>query len=45
MLSPNRGKYGPEKSPSLDTFHAVIDLKFPWLIDPFIRNFGCRLNL
>ena len=22
VLSPNAGKYGPEKTPSLDTFHA-----------------------
>ena len=23
VFSPNAGKYGPEKSPYLDTFHAV----------------------
>ena len=23
-FSPNAGKYGPEKSPYLDSFHAVI---------------------
>ena len=23
VFSPNTGKYGPEKSPYLDTFHAV----------------------
>ena len=26
---PNRQKYGPEKSPYLDTFHAVRELTFP----------------
>ena len=25
ILSPNAGKYGPEKTPYLDTFHAVSD--------------------
>ena len=24
IFSPNIGKYGPEKTPSLDTFHAVM---------------------
>ena len=24
VLSPNTGKYGPEKTPNLDTFHAVV---------------------
>ena len=24
MFSPNAGKYGPEKTPYLDTFHAVL---------------------
>ena len=24
VFSPNAGKYGPEKTPYLDTFHAVI---------------------
>ena len=28
-FSPNAGKYGPEKTPYLDTFHAVpIELNF-----------------
>ena len=27
VFSPNAGKYGPEKTPYLDTFHAVDDLK------------------
>ena len=27
VLSPNTGKFGPERSPYLGTFHAVIDLK------------------
>ena len=25
VFSPNAGKYGPEKNPYLDTFHAVFD--------------------
>ena len=24
VFSPNAGKYGPEKTPYLDTFHAVV---------------------
>ena len=27
VFSPNAGKYRPEKTPYLDTFHAVLDLK------------------
>ena len=27
VFSPNTGKYGPEITPYLDTFHAVIPLK------------------
>ena len=27
VVSPNAGKYGPEKSPHLDTFHAVDVIK------------------
>ena len=26
VFGPNTGKYGPQKTPYLDTFHAVIDL-------------------
>ena len=26
LFSPNTGKYGPEKTPYLDTFHAVLDV-------------------
>ena len=33
VLSPNGGKYGPEKTPYLDTFHAVkitsFEIYFP----------------
>ena len=25
VFSPNAGKYGPEKTPYLDTFHTVLD--------------------
>ena len=27
VFSPNVGKYGPEKTPNLVTFHAVLHLK------------------
>ena len=27
VFSPNAGKYGPEKAPYLDTFHAVLILE------------------
>ena len=30
IFSPNAGKYGPEKTPYLDTFHAVF-ASFMWL--------------
>ena len=34
VFSPNAGKYGPEKTPCLDTFHAVLCLlvfnKWSW---------------
>ena len=26
VFSPTVGKYGPEKTPYLDTFHAIIDI-------------------
>ena len=28
VFSPNTGKYGPEKTPYLDTFHAVMFFTF-----------------
>ena len=28
VFSPNRGKYGPEKTPHLDTFHAVSYFRY-----------------
>ena len=28
VFSPNTGKYGPEKTPYFDTFHAVIMTPF-----------------
>ena len=30
VFSPNTGKYGPEKTPYLDTFHAVRVNCFPY---------------
>ena len=32
VFSSNAGKYGPEKTPYLDTFHAVI-LKLNWIAE------------
>ena len=28
----NTGKYGPEKTPYIDTFHTVLGIQF-WMID------------
>ena len=37
VFSPNTGKYGPEKTPYLDTFHAVIRQSLPSSSLTFIR--------
>ena len=37
VFSPNTGKYGPEKNPYLDTFHAVKVTLF--ILKEFIPNF------
>ena len=37
VFSPNKGKYGPEKSPYLDTFHAV---KKSWAENSRLRALG-----
>ena len=34
-FSSNTGKYGPEITPHLDTFHAVLIFAFPSLAQPF----------
>ena len=31
VFSPNAGKYGPEKTPYLDTFHVVLGLEYSQL--------------
>ena len=36
VFSPNAGKYGPEKTPYLDTFHAVV--RFDILQDVYITS-------
>ena len=36
VFSPNVGKYGPEKTPYLDTFHAVA--RCLGFISPFLAN-------
>ena len=47
VFSPNAGKYGPEKTPYLDTFHAVILQKIANLMVRHLtwRRFLCWLNL
>ena len=40
VFSPNKGKYGPEKTPYLDTFHAVWDDK---VLSWKINLFPCKL--
>ena len=39
LFSPNTGKYGPEKHPYLDTFHAVI------FFTRTPHNSSCSVNL
>ena len=41
VFSPNAGKYGPEKTPYLDTFHAVLS----YLSVVFSVSFFCFLFL
>ena len=45
----NTGKYGPEKTPNLDTFHAVIRRKvmlpFWWIRANTLHMFVLRQNL
>ena len=36
VFSPNAGKYGPEKTPYLDTFQAVV-------VSIYISSHGCSL--
>ena len=31
VFSPNVGKYGPEKTPNMDTFHAVRRMHDPYI--------------
>ena len=43
VFSPNVGKYGPEKAPYLDTFHAICtftELKRETLYDRRFKNFS-----
>ena len=37
-FSPNAGKYGPEKTPYLDTFHAVTVIMTTSIITIFITQ-------
>ena len=39
VFIPNAGKYGPEKTPYLDTFHVVNDYTVIFFI--FLRRFSC----
>ena len=43
VFSPNAGKYGPEKTPYLDTFHVVLlvaSAAYIWLLNRhfYLRN-------
>ena len=43
VFSPNTGKYGPEKTPYLDTFHTVFSIKI--LLITVIIIFLCNRNI
>ena len=38
VFSPNAGKYEPEKTPYLDTFHAVYQSGAHFLVEEFISS-------
>ena len=40
FFGPNEGKYGPEKTPYLDTFHTVKLLTFRGIFEHFLANRG-----
>ena len=42
VFSPNAGKYGPEKTPYLDTFHAVILLS---KVHDVIKTINCYISI
>ena len=44
VFSPNTGKYGPEKTPYLDTFHAVKGLRVTKIVKQ-IKSEGVRDKL
>ena len=44
VFGPNEGKYGPEKIPYLDTFHAVIlDFYTLWKYYGFLYSVGIKV--
>ena len=45
VLSPNSGKYGPEKIPCLDTFHAVIVVKAEKLVPAIQKSSETVYNI
>ena len=45
VFSPNAGKYGPEKTPYLDTFHVVLQSPFLFLQMFYIAVFQYFLKL
>ena len=44
MFSPNAGKYGPEKIPYMDTFHAVLADQFFLIFLHEVRNKGGKVT-
>ena len=40
VFSPNTGKYGPGKTPHLDTFHAVYTKGFDKYLTSLLAGFG-----
>ena len=50
MFSPNAGKYGPGKTPYLDSFHAAIVLKYSYFSRSYLlltlsEKFHTKKNL
>ena len=43
VFSPSAGKYGPEKTPYLNTFHVVVGT-MQWRVEIAIFNAGCKVR-
>ena len=44
-FSPNAGKYGPEKTPYLDTSHAAVVKSLPTLMFARVLNTVIKLSI